>query len=118
MFPALVLVRAASPPLLKPRVDGHVSALPELALVRAASPPLLEPRGDGQVSALPELVLVRAASPPLLEPRAEARGFLRFLAPFSSFFMELLAYPARDVPLLSQWNSWLIQLAMSSWHNK
>ena len=39
-------MRAASPPLLEPRVDGHVSALPELLLVRAASPPLLEPRAD------------------------------------------------------------------------
>ena len=45
-LPGLLLGRAASQPLLEPRVGGHVSALPELLLVRAASPPLLEPRGD------------------------------------------------------------------------
>ena len=82
-LPELLFVRAASPPLLEPRVGGHVSALPELLLVRAptlpelllvraASPPLLEPHVGGHVSALPELLPVRAASPSLLEPRSDA----------------------------------------------
>ena len=109
MFPALLLVRAASPPRPGPRVGGRVSALPELLLVRAASPPLLEPRVGGHVSALPELLPVRAASPSLLEPRGGARGFFRLLAPFSSFSMELLAYPARDVLLALQVNNSLVK---------
>ena len=57
------------------------------------------------ISAAPELLLVLAASPPLLEPRGDVGGLLRLLAPFSSFSMELVAYPARDVLLALQMNN-------------
>ena len=41
-------MRAASPPLLEPRVDSHESALPELLLVRAAKPSLTDSSGVGE----------------------------------------------------------------------